>query len=627
MESFRIDRPLDKVMVIVAAAMVVYHLVSTFHLLADPWQHQNYHLGFAFLLVFLAAVRKGGTHPYVPYLLVLLTLVAVGYIAIFHSELQIRQGFPTTPDMVIGVILMVLAFEATRRSFGLLLPIFGLLAITYVLVGPLIPGNFGTVEISFRDAISKMAISSGIYGNILGISANYIFLFILFGAAMGACGATRFFTQIGRVAGNRLSGGGAMTAVVTSGLLGMITGSAAANVVTTGSFTIPTMKRIGYKPEQAGAIEAAASTGGQIMPPVMGAAAFLMVGFTDIPYIKIITVAAIPAILYFGILALYSQLNGMKLKLSPVPEKLDVKEFLLSSPLFIVPLIVLVILLIMGFTVMVAVSRSLLVLIALSLLRSETRLSFTEAAANTVQGALAGAQIGAVCAWMGIVVKVFTMTGLGVILPNAFIGWSGGNLAVLLVIGAVVSIVLGMGLPTSAVYILSAIVVAPALVHVGLDVLQAHFFVFYYACLNFITPPIAIVALIASKLAGAPFYKTAIEATKAALAGFVVPFLFILCPALLLLPQEPAQALTGIFSTVIILIALQVAICNYYFTSLSRLERLLYLLVALVLIAFMVTYAYSIFAVGLAVFIILTVGQARKRRSQNMLNRLQVSES
>ncbi|MFC1938292.1 TRAP transporter fused permease subunit, partial [Chloroflexota bacterium] len=380
-----------------------------------------------------------------------------------------------------------------------------------------------------------------------------------------------------------------------------------------GAFTIPTMKKIGYKPVQAAAIEAAASTGGQIMPPIMGAAAFLMVGFTGIPYIKIIAAAAIPAILYFGVLALYAQLHGLKLNIPPSTEKVNYKELLLTAPLFVLPLILLIIFLAMGQTAMFAVSRGLLLLIVLGLIRKETRPSLSEAAKGCASGALMGAQIGVSTACIGIIIKVFTMTGLGIVLPNAIVGWSGGILGFTLIIGAIVAIILGMGMPTSAVYVLAAIVIAPALVRGGLDILQAHLFVLYFACLNFVTPPVAVVALIASKLAGAPFLKTAVESTKAALAGFVVPFLFILSPILILQHQDLLAALTGILSAVLILTALQIAICNYYFTGLSRLERVAFVVAAAALFIYLATEIYTLLAIGIIVFTLLTIRQVKKR--------------
>jgi len=291
---------------------------------------------------------------------------------------------------------------------------------------------------------------------------------------------------------------------------------------------------------------------------------------------------------------------------------------LLTAPLFIVPLAVLIVLMTMGYTPMFAVTWALFPLVALSLIRKKTRPSPKEWVKGLTKGAITGAEIGIVCGLIGAIVSTTTMTGLGIKLPAAMAAWSGGILPVGLVITAVISIILGCGVTVAATYILVAIMAAPALIIMGLTVLQAHLFAFYFAVISFVTPPVALGSLFAARIADTKFFPTAVESVKVALAGFIVPFFMILCPVLILQPQPPLPAATGIISVLVILAALQIVICNYYITGISPLERAVSLAVAAVLIAHLATGSYVWFAAGVAVFAILTIVQLRKRRPSTL---------
>jgi len=374
------------------------------------------------------------------------------------------------------------------------------------------------------------------------------------------------------------------------------------------------MKRVGYRPEQAGGIEAAASTGGQIMPPVMGAAAFLMSGITGYPYREIIVVAAIPAILYFLVVGIYVQLQAVRLNVSPMDEEVDLKEMLLSAPLFLIPLAVMVFLLVKGFSAMYVAFWAIVIVTVLSLIRKKTRPSFRELVNGFVQGAAGGARIGVSCACVGVIVSVIVMTGLGVKLPSAIEAWSGGNLNIVLALTMVASIILGCGVPTSAAYVLVAVVMAPVMLKLGLEVLQAHFFCFFFACFSFITPPVAVASLFASELAGAPYLRTAFESAKAGIAGFVLPFMIIWCPVLFLRPSDPLSATVQIGACIMILVALQVTFCNHYLARLSLTERALLVACFTMLLAYLVTQNYAWSIAGFILFIGVTVWQLRKTK-------------
>lgn len=597
-----------------AVVMVIYHLVSSQYLLQTTVGYKNTHLALSLLVVFLGSMQKTKRLWSLMLAFALLSLACTTYVHIFEDALQDRTGFPNTFDMIVGTLLVLLILEATRQSFGLILPSICAISIAYIFLGQYIPGPLHSPSQSFSTVVSRLCTGlEGVYGMVLGVSAYYIFMFIVFGAMLQVTGATRFFTEVGRLVGRRLRSGPAISAVATSGLVGMVTGSVTANIAITGSFTIPLMKKVGYRPEHAAAIEAAASTGGQIMPPIMGAAAFVMASFMGVPYIKIAAVAAIPAVFYFLMVGLYTQFQAIKLNISPSAEQVDYRELWLSAPLFIVPLSVLVFLLVKGKTPTYSIFWAFMSVIALSLVRKKTRPSWGQWLEGCLRGATSGAQIGVMSAAIGLVMVTLSMTGLGIKLPGLIEAWSGGNLTAALIITMVTAIIIGCGMPTTPVYILVALVAAPALMDMGLTQLQAHFFVFYFACLNFVTPPVAIGSLIASKISNASFLRTSLEAVKVAVGGFAVPFLMIWCPSLLLQPESAIPAATGIISGLLGLIALQIALCNCYFTTLHIVERAISIIVAMTLLIYLPLRTHTWFIIGIGLFILLTFWQARRK--------------
>ena len=403
-------------------------------------------------------------------------------------------------------------------------------------------------------------------------------------------------------------------AVVSSSVVGSITGSAAANVAITGSFTIPLMKKVGHKPEYAAAIEAAASNGGQIMPPVMGIVAFGMAGLTGIPYLKIITMAVIPALLYYWAAGLYVYLRAGQRQIERMSdEEVDLKEVLFTLPSFITPFVVIIALLIKGYSVMYVAFWAIISSIIVSYLRKD-RPSIGAIVEGFVNGARAGAGIGASAACVGLIMATFTMSGLGVKISSGIQVWSGGNLFLALVIIAGLCVLMGCGGASLTGYFIVSIFGVPALVKMGIGFEQAHFFTMFFAVFGFLTPPVAVVALIAAKLAGAEYIKSAIEATKSAIGGFVIPFMFIYCPILLLQPQEPLGALIGVIASIICLLILEVAFVGYYFMHCGLAERLLAATGGVSLLVFFVVQNYILFATGLAICILVTLLQWRKKR-------------
>lgn len=620
MGDWRIEIRENKIyiaVVIAGLAMAFYHMASTQVFLQAAKAHLNTHLGFCLLVAFLdiSAKSKGQFRRLWPFSLTLLAIIATGYVQLYWQELEDRAYFNTTFDLVIGLILIVLVLEATRRNFGLVLPVLTIIVVLYPFVGKSLPEPFRCTAYSLDQTISNLSIglANGIYGVVLPTSANYIFLFVLFGGLLQALGGTRFFMLVARLVAGRMQGGPGMMAVVSSSVVGSITGSAAANVAITGSFTIPLMKRVGYRPEYAAAIEAAASNGGQIMPPVMGIVAFGMAGITGIPYLKIITMAVIPALLYYWATGLYVYFRAGQFQIKSVSEeKVDLKELLFALPSFITPFVVILVLLIKGYSVMYVAFWAIISSIVVSYLRKD-RPSISAIVEGLVNGARAGAGIGASAACVGLIMATFTMSGLGVKISSGIYVWSGGHLFLALLIIAAICVLLGCGGPSLTAYFIVSIFGVPALMKMGIGFEQAHFYTMFFGVFGFLTPPVAVVALIAAKLAGAAYIKTAIEATKSAVGGFVIPFMFIYCPFLLLQPQEPLQAVVGLIASILCLFILEVSFVGYYFVRCSLPERLLAAAGGASLFVFFIVQNYVFFFAGLVVCILLTLLQWRRK--------------
>lgn len=607
---------------------VIYHMVNVVYPLQSSTEHLNTHLAFAFLLVFLSALRKNRKQWPVLVTLILLSIAVTVYVKIFYWELEASFGMLTTTDLVVGVVLIILVLEACRQAMGWVIPIVTLVFLAYAFFGSYLPaGPFHIAKIDPIEIVSMLTLQfggTGIYGILLEVSAYFIFLFTVMGGIMQVTGAPNFFRNLGIMVGSKLQGGPALMAVTGSALMGMVTGVATANIIVTGSFTIPLMKRVGYAPQEAAAIEAVASNGGQIMPPVMGATAFVMSVMTGIKYVTIMVAGFIPAVLYFLSLGLYVQLLAMKKKIVPMTtlgEKADIKQMLLSLPAFVVPLVVIIYLFLQGFSAMYVAFWGVVTSMLMAFIKPGKRLTWSEWLDGMTSGIMAGATIAITIAPMGIIVAILTVTGLGVKLPGIVEALSGGNLGIALILVMLVSLVLGMGVPTTPAYILVAIVAAPVLVKMGVGLLPAHFFVFYFAVMSLLTPPVAPAAIISSRLAGATYISTAIEASKAGVVGFLVPYIFVMNPIFLMQPGEGLlEGMLALLAGLVMVTSVAVAFVNYYFTRLNILERVLFLTCAvgcfvyLVKIPMVMISSYVLFGGAIILFILLTQNQVRRWR-------------
>ncbi len=624
MTESRRDRMLAAALVVVGLAMFAYHMVVSQVALLTDYQHQDVHLGFLLTLIFLQSLRYAKTGWSRAWYLAMLVagIAATVYVFTHIEHLEEAVGFPDRVDLVVGVALVVLVIEGTRRTWGITLPLVALAFIAYFMFGHLLPGPLYHRQFGFAYMVSYLSIGlSGIFGTFLGISAQEVFLFVVFGSLLGVIKIHDFFNEAGKLAGRVFQGGPGQTAVISSSLVGMVTGAAVANVAIVGAFTIPYMKRVGYKPETAAAIEATASTGGQIMPPVMGAAAFLMASFLGVPYATIMLAGVVPAILYYWGCILGVQFIAVRGGIFAPPEPVDWGIILRRLPLFLGPVGLLVVMLLLQFSPADAAFWTILAAIGLSYIGRETRPRFLALLDCLAKGAYVGAQIGVSLAVVGLIAQTLITTGLGTKIAGLVALLSGGHLIVALLVTMAVSLILGCGVPTSAAYSLVAIVVVPSLIRMGVAPLSAHFFAFYFAVISALTPPVALAALAAAGIAGADYVKTAVQAFKLAISGFIVPYLIIYNPIVVLQPDNWLWGVGSAISIPLGMTALTAALYGCGLVPFRRSERL----AAVACAAFM--FGYSLFravgrgelswaclAVGAAIFAVVLVEQVKKKR-------------
>lgn len=507
------------------------------------------HLAFALVLIFLAfpVVRLGPRASRarkifrwaVDLSLAGAAIVVGGYVAINFLELASKgAGDPDRLSIILGVITTVLVIEGTRRVVGLALPILAILFILYAFYGRSFPGMLAHRGYDLDRVASVLYLTTdGISGLPLQVSATYVAAFVIFAAFLDVSGAGRFFINWSNALVGWVRGGPAKVAVMASALMGTISGSAVANVVSTGPFTIPLMKHVGLRPAFAGGVEAAASSGGQIMPPVMGAAAFIMVEILGVPYTDIVTAAILPATLYFiGILVMIDlEVTRLGIRGMDRSELGSASRIFLANGHLALPLVLLLFLLFyVDYTPTTSAFFATCAVIASCYLRRGTFLPPRQIIEGLRRGAMGLLEVATVCACAGIIIGVMMLTGLGLRLSAILIDISGGNLAILLVLTAIVALILGMGLPSSAVYVVLATLVAPAMVKLGVNPIAAHLFVFYFGVLGNVTPPVAIAAYAAAALAGANATSTGLVAFRLAMAGFLLPFVWIYSPSLIL---------------------------------------------------------------------------------------------
>ncbi|NLT94607.1 MAG: TRAP transporter permease [Clostridia bacterium] len=547
------------------------------------------HVGVALVLIFLLYPAKRGTKsnkiPWYDYLFSFLGFAVAAYHVIFYKELVWRAGLYTDLDMVVGIIAVLLILEATRRLAGPVIVSLATFFLLYAYFGKYFPSFMAHPGLSIkRIAVFQWIGTEGILGIPIQVSSTFIFLFLLFATFLKKTGIGDWLTDIAIGLTGGAVGGPAKAAVIASACQGTVSGSSVANTVGTGSVTIPLMKSVGYRKEFAGAVEATASTGGQLMPPVMGAAAFVMVEFLNVPYVKIALAAAIPALLYFTGIFITVHLEALKSGLHGIPkENLPNWKVLLKKKWFLAtPIVGIVYLLVKGYTAMMAALVAIILCLLASMILKETRLSPKDIIEGLAEGARSALPVVAACATAGIIVGIITLTGLGMKMAGGIVALAGGNIYLTMLFTMFCSLILGMGVPTTANYIIQATVSAPALVHLGVEPLAAHLFVFYFGIVADITPPVCLAAFAGSGIAQSDPLKTGVEAFKLGFAAYLVPYIFALSPILILVRPEGASTfmfivnlLLAVTTAIIGMMCIGASTTGYFVTNDKWYERIL----------------------------------------------------
>lgn len=576
------------------------------------------HLGFALVLIFLLYPgRKKGNKRKVAwydYILVLLSIIVTAYWPVFYDTLVQKIGGINETQMIIGGIAILLVLEATRRAVGLPITIIAIVFLIYALYGPYMPGMLAHRGLTLEQLIDSMFFTTeGILGTPLQVSSTYIFLFLLFGSFLVQTGVGNYFNDLAISLAGKRTGGPAKVAIFSSALQGTISGSSVANTVTTGSYTIPLMKRLGYHKNFAGAVEAASSTGGQIMPPIMGAAAFLMIEFAGVGYWEIAKAATIPAILYFSGIWIMTHFEAKKMGLLGLPEsEIPKKKEVLKKIHLLLPILVIVWLLYKGFSIERTALYGILATIVVSLFRKDTRITPGKFIQALTSGARTALGVAAATACAGIIVGVVTKTGLGLKMGNGLVSLAGAitssadiQLLLTLFFTMIASLILGMGSPTTANYIITSTIALPAILalndqlEVAIPVLAGHMFVFYFGIVADITPPVALAAFAATGISGGAPIRTGANASRLAIAAFIIPYMFILQPELLMIDTTLTEVLRLLFTAIAGMIAIGGGLIGFWYRKLHWIERVISIAAGLLL---MYPEGYSDF-IGLGAFI------------------------
>lgn len=577
---------------LVAISWSIFQLYAVIAGFLHPLILYPIHVTFAVALVFLSYPTRRGSKGCVFFdgLLVLFTLVIGLYLFLNFERYSTRIPFvhsPTLMDIWLGISLVILLLEACRRVVGLTLTLIAGLFITYGFAGQYMPGLLAHRGLSIERFVDLQVLSpNGIFGLPIGVSAELVFYFILFGAFLERSGGGELFTDLAYSAAGRVRGGAAKASVVSSALYGTISGSAVANVVITGQFTIPLMKKSGLNPAFAGSVEAVASTGGQIMPPVMGAAAFILAQIIGVSYWEVAIAAALPACLYYVALFFAIDFEAVKKGLRGLTkaELPDVKTGLKIRAHLLVPLLIMIYYIISGsVTPVTAAFRAIVATFLISFLRKATMMGPERLLSALEKAGKEAVNVAIPCAVAGVVIGVMIHSGLGLKFTDLMIYLSGGILIFTMILVMVAVIILGMGMPTSAAYLIGAIMLAPALINLEVTPIAAHLFIFYFAVISMITPPVALASFAAASISGADLWKTGITAFKIALPGFLIPYVFVFNNSLLLRGSW-LEILWVTGTAAVGVIGFAGGISGYFARSATKVERLFLLIGAVLLI-------------------------------------------
>ncbi|MDR0648886.1 MAG: TRAP transporter permease [Synergistaceae bacterium] len=609
-----------KLIVFLCVAMSCFHFYTAGFGLLPAQKQGAVHLAFVLVIVFLlypikSSMSKNSKIPIYDFGLAIFAATPLIYLVMQIDVIAMgRSGLPTTMDIVMGFMLIAALLEATRRISNPILPCLAIVSLLYCYFGRYMPDLLSHRGFSVNRIVNHMYLGTeGIFGTPLEVSSTFVFMFILFGSVLEKTGMGRFIIDLSVALAGWSTGGPAKVAVVASGLMGTISGSSVANVCTTGMFTIPLMKSVGYKPYFAGAVEAVASTGGQIMPPVMGAGAFIMAQFLGVGYLEVALAAVVPALLYYFAVMVQVHFEAKRLGLKGLPKNQlpKIGGLLKAKGFLLIPLAAIVYLLIAGYTPLYAAFSGILVSFVLSWLNKETRLTPVRLMQAFEAGARGALSVACACACVGMVVGMGTLTGLALRIAGAIVTLAGGKLILTLFFTMCASILLGTGLPTTANFIVTSTMAAPALLQLGVPAMAAYMFVFYFGIAADLTPPVALAAYAGAGIAGDDPMKTGATAFKLALAGFLVPYIYVYNPMLLFIGATPLLMIQAICTAMIGVFLLAMFTIGHYKAPLHPMMRVIALVGALGLL----DPGTVTDVIGLAVLALLYFVQTMKAKS------------
>lgn len=597
-----------------AIYMSLFHIYTSFFGTLPSWQHRAVHVGTVLILVycfypFLKSKKWNLVLDGIP---LVLSILITFYVLNNYPDVPLRGGAPILTDKILGMTLIVLVIEATRRVLGAAMSIIAVFFLAYIFMGPYFPGLLGHPGFSYSKMIDQMYISNnGVFGVPIYVSSTVLVLFIIFGAMLLRSGAGKAFIDFAYSLTGHRTGGPALTSVGSSALIGSITGNGVANVAITGTFTIPLMRRMGYNRNFSGAVEAVASQGGQILPPIMGAAAFMIAEYTGIPYIKVMGHALIPALFYFLTAGLMIYMQAQKEGLQGVPrhELPDWKKQLLKNGHLFIPIMVIIYVMLQGFSPMRAGFWGIISVLVLSMIKRETRMGIVDLLAALENGMKNVLVVASACACSGIIVGSIVLTGLGIRFSRFAIELGGGELVLVLIMMMIASLIMGMGMTTVSVYVILAVLGVPALVRLGVPPIGAHLFVFYFGIMSALTPPVALTAYSAAGVAGGDPQRTSFISFKLGLGGFIIPFMFIYNSTLLLLGST-VEIIIGVVTALIGCFAFASAIQNYLLFSPMQLWQRAVLFAAAILL---IGVAGPLTFAGIALMAVVIALQFRRR--------------
>ena len=585
--------------------MIVFQTVIIWVPILGPLMSQNTHLGFCFGIMFLVLASKSNV-LFLKWIYIICIPISIGlvvYMAVHVERLTMFAGFPEFLDVIIGIIMVGFVLFIVWKQWGIAFPGMAVIGLLYAFWGHHIPGVLGHPYFEFDYIISNISVGfQGIYGMMLNVSVNVVFMMILFGSLFSATGVNQLFVEIGNAIGRYVRGGSGQTAVFSSSFVGMVNAAAVANVAITGAYTIPMMKKSGYRPETAAAIEASASTGGSLTPPVMGVAIFLMAGFLGVSYGDLMLKGIIPALGYYFVASMSVLLIAHRENLPKQSTKIDRSLMLKTAPVFVIPMAVFTVLLLNHLSAGYVAFIASIILLLIAVLQKETRPSITGLIKALKDGVTMATNLGLALACIGIFTKIISLTGASAKLTIFVSSVSDGNLVISLILIMVLSIFMSCAMPPVVAYLVVAIVAAPSLAEMGVPLETAHFFVFYYAVLSAITPPVAGASMVGAQIAATSYIKAGIEGIRMMAPFFMLPYFLVYNPGLLLGSQPILPLILAISALILCLVSAMFALQQFSFKKCGTVASWLYGGISILCVVAGCSHRFEILVIALVLF-------------------------